>query len=135
MNSRRDADIRRTQAKPWRKLYATKRWRQLRIDHFERHPWCVICARFGRTRAARILDHVHRHNGDEQKFWAGPFQGLCKPCHDIVKQQQEEAGFAKTVDDDGWPADPAHPFNAGAKPSLETRQPWRSRSRARIRNQ
>ena len=54
--------------------------------------------------AASVCDHVHPHRGDEVKFWAGPFQSLCKPCHDSDKQRQENGGPARVaIGADGWP--------------------------------
>nr|WP_245581848.1 hypothetical protein [Phyllobacterium phragmitis] len=36
-----------------------------------------------------VCDHVTPHRGDEELFWSGPFQTLCKPCHDRDKQRME----------------------------------------------
>jgi 5-methylcytosine-specific restriction endonuclease McrA len=38
-----------------------------------------------------VCDHVEPHRGDARRFWAGPFQTLCKPCHDSAKQAAEQA--------------------------------------------
>lgn len=96
---------------PHRKWYALKRWRLIRKAQLQKEPWCVICRRFGRSRAATIADHVIPHRGDPHLFWHGKLQSLCKPCHDEVKMAQETQGFSRFPDDDGWPSDPAHPFN------------------------
>ncbi|WP_269076433.1 hypothetical protein [Sphingobium cupriresistens] len=38
------------------------------------------------------------------KFWAGPFQSLCKQHHDSDKQRMERGGKAKAgIGVDGWP--------------------------------
>jgi hypothetical protein len=42
---------------------------------------------------------------------SGPFQSLCKPCHDSAKRFVEERGYRPDVGLDGWPLDPNHPAN------------------------
>lgn len=58
-----------------------------------------------------VCDHIERHGGDVERFFAGPFQTLCPDDHDRRKQAEEHRGFANDVDLDGWPIDPAHPVN------------------------
>jgi 5-methylcytosine-specific restriction enzyme A len=44
--------------------------------------------------------------GDETKFWQGPFQSLCGPCHNSTKQALEKSGTPKItvrIGLDGWP--------------------------------
>jgi hypothetical protein len=36
-----------------------------------------------------VRDHIERHGGDPVRFWHGPFQSLCAPCHSSEKQRQE----------------------------------------------
>lgn len=113
---KRDKDIARSRTEPWRKWYALKRWRTFRADWLRRHPWCAICLSFKRSRPANVVDHVIPHRGDPLKFWGGPFQSLCAECHDNVKAAEEARGYSRVPDADGWPADPAHPFNqAGSR--------------------
>ena len=51
---------------------------------------CVICKRVSTgKRGEMICDHVTPHGCNEAKFWSGPFQTLCKTCHDGVKQREE----------------------------------------------
>ena len=109
--SRRAADARRRQAKPWRKWYATKAWKQRRRDQLTRIPWCEPCKAQGRSRPATVANHNPPHRGDRIAFFRGPLESVCKECHDGAIQRAELAGFRATVDDDGWPSDPAHPFN------------------------
>ena len=58
----------RDAAEGGRAWYKTARWQRLR--------WSVLL----------------RDRGDEERFWAGPFQTLCKPCHDGAKQRSERSG-------------------------------------------
>jgi 5-methylcytosine-specific restriction enzyme A len=71
-------------------------------------------ARKGRlVRASALLlmqsDHVEPHHGDVNKFWLGPFQSLCKGCHESTKRMVETRGFRPDIGLDGWPLDPNHP--------------------------
>jgi hypothetical protein len=61
---------------------------------------------------ATICDHVEPHHGDRNKFWSGPFQSLCKRCHDSAKRFAETRGYRPDVGLDGWPLDPRHPVYA-----------------------
>lgn len=76
-----------------------------------------MCQKAGRVTAATVCDHVEPHRGDEEKFWAGPFQSLCDQepwrCHSSTKQQQEAIGYSTEVGPDGLPTDPSHPWNLG----------------------
>ena len=47
------------------RLYTTTRWRRGRIYFLERNPLCVLCKRDGRVNAARVVDHVVPHKGDQ----------------------------------------------------------------------
>ena len=87
----REHDRERRTAHPWRKLYNTARWRKLRLWQLAQEPLCRLCEAKGDATAATICDHVERHGGDEARFWAGPFQSLCKACHDGEKQRLERA--------------------------------------------
>ena len=62
--------------------------------------------------AANTCDHVEPHRGDVNKFWLGPFQSLCKECHDSAKRFIEQRGYRPDVGPDGWPLDPNHPCYA-----------------------
>lgn len=70
-----------------------------------------MCARRGLVIPATICDHVIPHRGDIDAFWAGPFQSLCKPDHDVVKQAEENRGYVIGSDVGGRPIDPSHPWN------------------------
>lgn len=88
-------------------LYKTVRWFKLRSAQLKAHPFCRMCLEKGKTVKATVCDHVERHNGDEQKFWAGPFQSLCQTCHSLHKQRMELGMRPKiSIGEDGWPIDP-----------------------------
>lgn len=73
-------------------MYQNARWRALRKAQLEAHPLCEACLSQGRVTEARVCDHVLPHKGDVVKFWAGPFQSLCKHHHD-VKTIMEDGGL------------------------------------------
>lgn len=94
--------------RPWQHLYDNSRWRKLRLAQLRTEPLCAMCRQEGRTTAASVCDHVVPHKGDETLFWSGPFQSLCKPCHDRHKQSEERTGKPKPViGPDGWPIETA----------------------------
>lgn len=73
------------------RLYSTRRWQSLRAEQLTREPLCRMCMAEDRVTAAVVCDHVEPHRGDVTKFWAGPFQSLCKRHHDSEKQREERA--------------------------------------------
>lgn len=96
-------DARRREAKPWRKWYSLEIWGRIRARVLAEQPLCVLCARRGRTVAASVVDHHPPHKGDWDKFIAGPFRSLCKPCHDSPAQAAERGRQRVMVGADGWP--------------------------------
>jgi hypothetical protein len=78
---RRHTDVRR--------LYSSARWRRLRQQVLAQSPVCSDCQTAGRMRASVEVHHVEKHDGDFSKFWAGPFAGLCAPCHAKRTRQGE----------------------------------------------
>ena len=88
---RRDADDRRRERSPWRALYKTGRWLAIRAAQLRDEPLCGMCAADGRVEPATVCDHVEPHRGDAARFFAGPFQSLCKWHHDGAKQRAERA--------------------------------------------
>ncbi|KMS57942.1 hypothetical protein V473_07075 [Sphingobium cupriresistens LL01] len=86
----------------YKRWYKTARWQKLRARHLYHNPLCVMC--LPRPTPATVCDHKDPHRGDEVKFWAGPFQSLCKQHHDSDKQRMERGGKAKAgIGVDGWP--------------------------------
>lgn len=111
---RRQYDATRA-VRPSRRWYKLKAWKVKARAQLDAEPFCQLCAALSppKVTAATIADHVIPHRDDYELFWRGELQSLCKPCHDGPKQSEEVIGFSSAVGDDGWPADPRHPFNRG----------------------
>ena len=92
-------------------LYGTKDWYRIRAHQLRVEPNCRICAAAGVQSHATVCDHITRHNYDPIAFFRGPFQSLCKTCHDGTKQKMERRGYSDAIGSDGLPTDPNHPFN------------------------
>lgn len=112
-------DRRSAEAAEYRKLYNTRRWRDIRASQLCHEPSCRMCAAAGRLTPATVCDHIEPHRGDIDKFWNGPFQSLCDQdpwrCHSRGKQSEEVLGYSKVIGADGWPTDGRHPFNRPVK--------------------
>jgi len=92
----------RGQRPHWDRWYKTAKWQRLRARHLLAEPLCRMCR--PRMVPATICDHIEPHRGDEARFWAGPFQSLCKRCHDSDKQSFEKGGKPRSrIGLDGWP--------------------------------
>lgn len=80
---------------PWRAWYNTARWRRLRLKVFLRDLFqCRKCGRLDGDTSRLVCDHIDPHRGDERKFWdEANLQTLCKPCHDTIKQAEEQASL------------------------------------------
>ena len=106
-------DAKRRYDKPWRNLYKTKRWRLIRQAQLTLHRLCERCLPKGKLIAAEVVHHVEPHRGDPVLFYSGPFQSICKPCHNSDAQGEERRGYSNAIGADGWPTDPKHPANRG----------------------
>lgn len=90
----------------WQALYNSTRWRNLRLAQLRSDPLCAMCKADGKVTPATVCDHVVPHKGNPERFFGGPFQSLCKPCHDRHKQSEERTGRpALPRGPDGWPID------------------------------
>lgn len=78
---RADVYPHRTRDQAVQRLYDTVRWEQIRIRQLSNEPWCAACLADGLYTPATDVDHVTPHRGDQEKFFAGPFQSLCHSCH------------------------------------------------------
>jgi hypothetical protein len=70
-----------------------------------------MCLQDGIVNPARVADHVTPHHGEAYAFWYGPLQSLCFDHHNATKAEIERRGFVLDIGADGFPSDPAHPFN------------------------
>lgn len=105
-------DTRSEAAQEYRRLYRTRRWRDVRADQLSRHPLCAMC--LPRVTAATVVDHVIKDSKKtEEGFFAGPFASLCKAHHDSAKQKQERRGYVIGSDESGTPLDPNHHWHKG----------------------
>lgn len=85
-------------------LYKTARWQKLRWSILVRDLFtCQECKGIEADTSQLVCDHIEPHKGDEAKFWAGPFQTLCKHCHDSLKQREEHGNPIVPIGIDGWP--------------------------------
>lgn len=103
---------RERQDRPERLWYKSPKWFRIRRNQLKAEPSCRMHREeFGQLVPATIVDHVNPHRGNWLAFWGGPFQSLCKPCHDRHKQADEGRGFSSATGPDGWPTDSRHPMN------------------------
>lgn len=82
----------------WRAWYKTKEWRELKAachvrDNYTCQMCGAICAGKYPADDSPVADHRRAHRGDRKLFFdINNLQTLCKfPCHDKVKQQEEQA--------------------------------------------
>lgn len=92
------AGVQPATARPWKAWYKTAEWRALRRRVFVRdHYTCQKCGRICVGRhpddASPVADHIEAHRGDRARFFdEANVHTLCKsPCHDQVKQAEEQA--------------------------------------------
>lgn len=104
-------DAKRRIEQPWRRFYKTSTWQTLRSIQLRAQPLCERCMKRGRITSATTVNHVIPHKGDWTLFVAGPFESLCKRCHDDDVQGEEARGYSDEIGIDGTPIDPKHPFN------------------------
>lgn len=70
----------------------SNRWDRLARRYREANPLCLGCSAVGWTSAARCVDHIVPHRGDETLMWdQNNLQGLCYWHHSVVKQRIELA--------------------------------------------
>lgn len=78
---------------PWHAWYKTARWQALRSRVFLRDLFtCRKCGVLIQHPPDRVADHIEPHRGNPALFWSEEnVATLCKPCHDRVKQAEEQA--------------------------------------------
>ena len=106
---------RSTTADEYRKLYYTKRWKQLRGTILTRDGYrcqrCKVTLTNGRSdpRAA-VVHHIKPHKSDLTLFNdPANLESVCWRCHSGSIQSEEALGYDTTIGADGWPSDPKHP--------------------------
>lgn len=86
----REYEAARRKSAPWRGWYSLPLWRKgIRPAQLAAEPLCRRCKAVGLTVLATEVNHVVPHRGDWQKFIAGPFESLCKPCHSGPAQRDD----------------------------------------------
>ena len=66
-------------------------------------PLCERCIISDIVTEASVVHHVEPHRGDWEKFWAGPFEALCAPCHNRFGQLEDHGRKTIHFGPDGWP--------------------------------
>lgn len=103
-------DQRSPEAKAWRRLYYTNRWKAAKAAQLAREPFCRRRIHGNREVWATVVNHRKAHKGDERLFFdPNNWESLCAPCHDGPVQREERRGYDTAVDAGGWPVDPRHP--------------------------
>lgn len=109
-------DWRTDEAKAYRKLYASKKWRALRERALFRdayrcqHKKCGVILKRGKASPqSAVVHHIKAHKGDLDLFFdINNLQSVCWRCHSGDIQSIEKHGFDVTIGEDGWPIDPKH---------------------------
>jgi 5-methylcytosine-specific restriction enzyme A len=99
--AQRARDRTRRQADNLRKLYNTKRWRDLRQVILARDGWTCRQTQvllIGKAHAPNspVIDHIKKPDGNLALFWdEANLQAVSKVWHDSEKQRLEKSGTAQ----------------------------------------
>ncbi|TBY73371.1 HNH endonuclease [Rhizobium leguminosarum bv. viciae] len=96
-------DRRSEEAKQYRRLYQSARWRTLRHHQLATQPLCEWCLESETITEATEAHHATPHRGDLDLFWSGPFISTCKPCHASRGQLEDNGKTVVRYGPDGWP--------------------------------
>lgn len=102
MNSR----SRSTEAKTYRAMYYTARWKRIRMAILIRDGFkCQQCGRIEADTSKLVANHIKPHKGNADMFHdSANIECVCKPCHDGHVQSLERGGKGRTaIGADGWP--------------------------------
>jgi 5-methylcytosine-specific restriction protein A len=88
---KRAFDRLRRRHQPWRKWFHLAVWRDIRVAQLTREPLCERCKAKDLIVAATVVHHEVPHRGNWELFVSGPFESLCKSCHDGEAQAEERA--------------------------------------------
>lgn len=99
--------------------YNTARWQRLRTAHLQLKPLCEGCEAMGRLTPANTVDHrIPISEGGDAFPTHDGLASYCPSCHGAKTARGAEAGAVQTskprkgCDENGWPLDPDHPWNA-----------------------
>lgn len=88
------------------------KWQSYRKGFLLENPLCVMCQAKEIVKEATVVDHIKKHEGDQELFWnPDNHQAVCKHCHDSVKQRLEKSGSVIGCDKNGVPIDANHHWN------------------------
>ena len=77
------ADFRTAERRAQRiKFYSHSIWPKIRKFQLAKEPLCRLCADQGRMTVATVCDHIDPDWEGWNGFIKGPFQSLCRQCHD-----------------------------------------------------
>jgi len=66
------------------------KWQKARAQYLHEHPLCVMCKADGLVTAAKVVDHIVPHRGDQSLFWRrSNWQSLCATHHSRDKQIED----------------------------------------------
>ena len=87
-----------------------------RLRRLLAEPLCRRCAEQGRVTASTVPDHIvplalGGDDGDDN------IRCICDACHRAVTAEQFGHRARTETGSDGWPVDPAHPWNATDRPA------------------
>lgn len=100
----RQPDHRSAEAAIYRRLYKTARWQRTREYQLATQPLCERCLTMEVVEPATVVHHADGgHKGDEDKFWSGPFESLCKPHHDSDGKREDLGQTVIRFGADGYP--------------------------------
>ena len=68
------------------KYYKTGIWQRIRRKQLSKHPLCEHCLKQNNIEKASICDHINAEWVTWSEFCRGPFQSLCRACHDLKTQ-------------------------------------------------
>ena len=88
---KRDFEAVRQVNQPWRKWYSLKVWKAIRKRQLAIEPLCRRCRAKGEVIEATVVNHMVPHRGVWSTFVGGPFESVCKRCHDSEVQREERA--------------------------------------------
>ena len=106
---------RSTTADEYRKLYYTKRWKQLRVKILTRDSYqcqkCKTALTDGRSNPhSAVVHHKTPHKGNLELFYDPiNLEAVCWKCHSGALQSEEVLGYSTEIGLDGWPTDENHP--------------------------